>query len=355
MHMADALLAPAVAGAMYVASGIAVGACVKELKKDENMEKLPTMAVTAALVFAGQMINYTIPGTGSSGHLCGGMLLSALLGPQAGFLSMVVILVIQALFFADGGLLALGANCWNMAFYGCFIGYYFIWKPIMHSRLFEGKKNAQRMRITMASVLGCVLTLQMGAFSVVLETSASGITELPFGAFAGIMQPIHLAIGLIEGMITAAVLLFVYDARPELLMELGEVHGAGRHRCSLKKTLVILALAAVVTGGCVSLFASGNPDGLEWSLFGNSDAGYSENMGLDEDAYGVTSKVSEISDGIQEKTAFLPDYAFSGSDSAAGTSVSGLVGSAIVAGVAALICMIGGFFRKKKGNCTGTE
>ena len=81
------------------------------------------MAVTSALVFAGQMINYTIPGTGSSGHLCGGMLLSSLLGPQAGFLSMVVILTIQCLFFADGGLLALGANCWNMAFYGCFVGY----------------------------------------------------------------------------------------------------------------------------------------------------------------------------------------------------------------------------------------
>ena len=117
--------------------------------------------------------------------------------------------------------MALGANCWNMAFYGCFIGYYLIWKPIMHSRLFEGKKHAARMKITMASVLGCMLTLQMGAFSVVLETSASGITELPFAAFAGIMQPIHLAIGLVEGLITAAVLLFVYDARPKLLRECG--------------------------------------------------------------------------------------------------------------------------------------
>ena len=103
MHMADALLAPAVAATMYAASAVTVGASVKTLKKDEDPAKLPTMAVTSALVFAGQMINYTIPGTGSSGHLCGGMLLSALLGPQAGFLSMVVILTIQCLFFADGG------------------------------------------------------------------------------------------------------------------------------------------------------------------------------------------------------------------------------------------------------------
>ena len=375
MHMADALLAPAVAATMYAASGAAVAVSVRELKKDENMAKLPTMAVTAALVFAGQMINYTIPGTGSSGHLCGGMLLSALLGPQAGFLSMVVILAIQALFFADGGLLALGANCWNMAFYGCFIGYYLIWRPIMRSRLFERKQvishgvlhhsgesdeqlrgqKAERFRIVLASILGCVLTLQLGAFSVALETSASGITELPFGAFIGIMQPIHLAIGLIEGLITAAVLLFVYDARPELLMELCEAHTESGRSFSLKKTLVILAVVTAVTGGCVSLFASENPDGLEWSMFGNSDAGYSDNMGLAEEDYGVTSKAAEVSGSIQEKTAFLPDYAFRDSDSSVGTSVSGLVGSAIVAGVAVLICMMGGFFRRKKRNCTGVE
>ena len=117
MHMADALLAPAVAATMYVASGTAAGISIHKLKKDDEPQKLPVMAVTAALVFAGQMINYTIPGTGSSGHMCGGMLLSALLGPQAGFLSMIVILAIQCLFFADGGLMALGANIWNMAFY----------------------------------------------------------------------------------------------------------------------------------------------------------------------------------------------------------------------------------------------
>lgn len=347
MHMADALLAPAVAATMYVASGAVAGVSVRALKKDENTVKLPTMAVTAALVFAGQMINYTIPGTGSSGHLCGGMLLSALLGPQAGFLSMIVILAIQCLFFADGGLMALGANCWNMAFYGCFAGYYLIWKPIMRSRLFAGKKNAARVKIVLASVLGCTITLQMGAFSVVLETTASGITELPFAVFAGIMQPIHLAIGLIEGLITSAVLLFIYEARPELLTELSEGAENAKSRCSFKTTITVLAAAAVVVGGCLSLFASENPDGLEWSMFGNPQAGYSENMGLDEESYGVSGKAADTAEKIQEKTAFLPDYAFSGSDSAAGTSVSGLVGSAVVALTAVLICMLGGFFRRR--------
>ena len=350
MHMADALLAPAVAATMYAASAVTVGASVKTLRKDENMAKLPTMAVTSALVFAGQMINYTIPGTGSSGHLCGGMMLSALLGPQAGFLSMVVILTIQCLFFADGGLLALGANCWNMAFYGCFVGYYLLWKPIMRSNLFNkmGTKAAGRIKIILASVFGCVITLQMGAFSVVLETSISGITELPFGAFIGIMQPIHLAIGLIEGLITSAVLVFVYEARPELLMDVNTSDTAVQGKFSLKTTMIILAVAVAIVGGGLSLVASSNPDGLEWSMFGNAEAGYSENMGLDEENYGVSSGAAEVAGSIQEKTAFLPDYAFADSDSAAGTTVSGLVGSAIVAGAALLICMAGGFFRKKK-------
>lgn len=351
MHMADALVAPAVAAAMYAASGAAAGISIKTLRKDDSTQKLPTMAVTAALVFAGQMINYTIPGTGSSGHLCGGMLLSALLGPQAGYLSMVVILAIQSLFFADGGLLALGANCWNMAFYGCFVGYYILWRPILRSRLFSGMgaKTAGRIKITLASILGCALTLQLGAFSVVLETTVSGITELPFGAFCGMMLPIHLAIGLVEGLITAAVLLFVYEARPELLME---VESSGRDgRCSLKATLAILAVTAVMVGGGLSLAASANPDGLEWSLFGNAEAGYSENMGLDENDFGVSSAAADTAAAIQEKTAFLPDYAFTQSDSAVGTSVSGIIGSALVAAFAAVICLIGGFFRRKSRTC----
>lgn len=349
MHMADALLSPAVATAMYTASAATVAASIRVLKKDEATAKLPTMAVTSALVFAGQMINYTIPGTGSSGHLCGGMMLSALLGPQAGFLSMVVILTIQCLFFADGGLLALGANCWNMAFYGCFAGYYLLWRPIMRSGPpGGGQRVSGRIRIILASILGCVITLQLGAFSVVLETSLSGVTELPFALFAGIMQPIHLAIGLVEGLITAAVLLFVYSARPELLMDMKGADLSERKQGSLKSTLAVLIAVTVFVGGGLSLMASSNPDGLEWSMFGNAESGYSENMGLDEDDYGLSSGAAEVAGAIQEKTAFLPDYGFMNSTSSVGTTVSGLVGSALVAGAAVLICAAGGFFRKKK-------
>ncbi len=343
MHMADALLAPTVAATMYVASGVTVGVSVAKLRNDEQAVKLPVMGVMAAFVFAGQMINYTIPGTGSSGHLCGGMLLSSLLGPYAGFLSMVVILAIQGLFFADGGLMALGANCWNMAFYGCFIGYFLIYRPIM-----KKKGGNVSMRLIVASILGCVITLQLGALSVCVETFASGISELPSTAFLGLMQPIHLAIGLVEGIITAAVLVFVYQARPELLEVIGK-EDSGKGKMSVKGAIAVLAVVAILVGGIGSQFASGNPDGLEWSLFGNEEGGYAANMGLDEEDFGVSSTVADTAAGIQEKTAFLPDYAFASDDeNPMGTTVSGILGAAMVAAAAVVICVVGGFFRKKK-------
>ncbi|MGX8714936.1 MAG: PDGLE domain-containing protein, partial [Lachnospiraceae bacterium] len=110
----------------------------------------------------------------------------------------------------------------------------------------------------------------------------------------------------------------------------------------------VFCAVALIVGGGLSLLASSNPDGLEWALFGNAEAGYSENMGLDEEDFGISSQAADTAGSIQEKTSFLPDYAFTGSDSAVGTTVSGIVGSALVAGVAVLICFAGGFFRKKR-------
>ena len=149
MHMADALVAPAVAATMYVCSGGAAGFSVKKVRLESDPKKIPVMGVMGAFVFAAQMINFTIPGTGSSGHLCGGMMLTALLGPYAAFLTMIGVLLIQCLLFADGGLLALGCNIWNMAFYGCFLGYFLFWRPMM-------KKGMSRGKIAGASILGCV-------------------------------------------------------------------------------------------------------------------------------------------------------------------------------------------------------
>lgn len=328
--MADALVAPAVAGTMYACSAATAAFSVKKVRFDTDTKKIPVMGVMGAFVFAAQMINFTIPGTGSSGHLCGGMLLSALLGPYAGFLAMIGVLLIQCLLFADGGLLALGCNVWNMAFYGCFIGALLIWKPIMRNGMSKAK-------IIAASVIGCVLTLQLGAFSVTLETLASGITALPFAVFVATMQPIHLAIGFIEGLITAAVLVFVHEARPELLFCHAKVEGA-EGRFSRKKTLTILAVVTVLIGGLLSLLASSRPDGLEWAIQRLTGATELE----------AADGVQQAAGSIQELTALLPDYAFKGSESALGTTVSGILGCLVVVGVCIGACYLFKFFRKRK-------
>lgn len=330
MHMADALVTPAVAGTMYVCSGAAMAYSMKKIKEINEPEKIPVMGVMGAFVFAAQMINFTIPGTGSSGHLCGGMLLSAILGPQAGFLTMIGVLLVQCLLFADGGILALGANIWNMAFYGCFIGGLVIWRLMM-------KKGASRGKIVAASVIGCIVTLQMGAFSVTLETLVSGITELPFGVFVATMQPIHLAIGLVEGLITAAVLIFIYEARPELLWGCGK-ENVREGKISYKGTVGVLAVAALVIGGLISLVASAYPDGLEWSM--EKVAGTAELT--------ASGSIHDAAAGVQEVTSLLPDYAFRGSESMLGTAFSGIVGAVIVVVLCVAACYAFRWFRKKQ-------
>ena len=323
MHMADALISPAVAGIMYVCSAVAIGFSIRRLRDGDMNRRIPLMGVMGAFVFAAQMINFSIPGTGSSGHLCGGMLLSALLGPQAGFLTMTSILLVQCLLFADGGLMALGCNIWNMGFYGCFVGGLLIWRAFM-------RKSPTRGRIIAASIIGSVVSLLLGAFSVTLETLASGVTELPFAVFIRFMLPIHLVIGLVEGLITAAVLVFVFEARPELL---SSVPGTDEKDNRLKASTVIaiLAAAAVVTGGLLSHLASSSPDGLEWSV---------------EKVTGSTEIVSERAmdewaAGVQEQTALLPDYAFK--DSERGTSFSGVAGALLVL----TLCMILGLMLRR--------
>ena len=337
MHMADAMLSPAVGATMYVASGLVAAYSINKIRKEEDYKKkIPTMGIMGAFVFATQMLNFTIPGTGSSGHLCGGLLLSSILGPFGGFLSMIGVLLIQCLFFADGGLLALGANVWNMAFYGCFIGS-LIWKFIM-------KKGMSKTKIILASILGSVLTLQLGAFSVTLETLASGITQLPFGAFVLAMQPIHLAIGLVEGLITAAVLCFIYEARPEILWN-GNNKIEKEARFSYKKTIGILSCLVVIIAGGFSLLASSNPDGLEWSiekLTGNTEIESKEN------------NVYQTTQSIQDTTAILQDYSFENSDNSLGTSVSGIVGCIITV----VFLLIVGYIiklKRKKGSYLENE
>ena len=328
MHMADALLSPAVGLAMDAVSVAAIGVSVAKVNKDEFGEKkIPIMGVAGAMVFAAQMINFTIPGTGSSGHIGGGILLAGLLGGIPAFLAITAVLLIQCLFFADGGLLALGCNIFNLGVIPCLIVYPLLFKPIL-----KGGNGYRRLSI--ASVASAVAGLELGAFFVVLETQASGITELPFGKFAAIMLPIHLVIGIVEGIITAAILCFVYRMRPEII---DSAQSGGRlGGVSTKKVLAALAVLTIIVGGALSLFSSANPDGLEWAV--GRTAG--QVIGAREERPASSGIISGAAN-IRDNTAILPDYSFaSDPENAAGTPVSGIIGASVtfvLAGAAGLV------------------
>jgi cobalt/nickel transport system permease protein len=333
MHMADALLSPAVGAAMWVVSAGCIGYSCKKVREEADDRKVPLMGVLGAFIFAAQMINFSIPGTGSSGHLGGGMILSILLGPYAAFLVMSSVLVVQSLFFADGGLLALGCNIFNMGVFSCFVAY-----PLVY-RLIAGS-GGSRTRLFFGATLAGIVALLFGAFAVVLETAASGIADLPFRTFVFLMLPIHFAIGLVEGIVTAAVVSFIFKARPELAQTVQRRSVGG-----LKPVVAGISCAAIITASVLSWFASADPDGLEWSM--QKTAGTTE--------LSSTGPVHAVMSELQRVTAFLPDYEFpvkkqlavtGGSTKTAapvalpvegrrwpvadaGTSVAGLVGGAV--------------------------
>ncbi|PKN09281.1 MAG: cobalamin biosynthesis protein CbiM [Deltaproteobacteria bacterium HGW-Deltaproteobacteria-8] len=343
MHMADALLSPAVGGTMWAASAGLLAYSSSRLKATMDDRRVPLMGVLAAFVFAAQMINFSIPGTGSSGHLGGGLILAVLLGPHAAFLAIASVLSVQALFFADGGLLALGCNIFNLGFFPCFLCYPFIFKPL-------AGENPSKGKLMTASIIAAVVGLQMGAFGVVLETVASGISELPFSSFVLLMQPIHLAIGLVEGMVTAMLVVFLHKARPELF----NAPQPGAESRPLRPVVIGLALAALVTAGTLSWFASADPDGLEWSM--GKVSGKEE---LEAPEHGIHNTL----DALQKRIAFLPDYNFkepvaaksesSASETkteakpaeswpnvSAGTSLAGLIGGFMTLCLAGLVALV---------------
>ena len=326
MHMADALLSAAVGGTMCAVSAAAIAYSVTEIKKDELSEKkIPVMAVAGAFVFSAQMINFAIPGTGSSGHIGGGILLASLLGGFPALLTISAVLIIQCLFFADGGLLALGCNIFNLGVIPCLFVYPLLYKPML-------SKKFDLSGICAASITAVVVNLQLGAFGVVLQTQASGITGLPFSAFALLMQPIHLAIGIVEGLITASVLSFVYKMRPEILESANLRTPVGK-TVSLRDLAIALAVITIMAGGLFSVFASSRPDGLEWAI--EKTAGTMEPE--------IKEPLLDGAAKIQKTVAFLPDYnyEFFGKNSpSAGKSAAGIIGSImtfLLAGGSALI------------------
>lgn len=308
MHMSDALVSPpvfVVAGAVSLALlGVAVWK-VKHPKDAPGPQEgrsehiVPLMGVMGAFVFAAQMINFSIPGTGSSGHLVGGILLASILGPWAALITLASVLVIQCLVFADGGFMALGCNIFNMAVLSCLVAYPLVFKPLI-------KPGASAGRILAASLLASVVGLELGALAVTVETEASGITALPMGRFLLFMLPIHLFIGIGEGLATAAVIGVVQRYKPELLVSFRRRTTSGSGKTG--KALAVIALSALLIGGSFSWIASSNPDGLEWSigkLTGTTDL------------EAASDGLHRTAASIQQTTALVPDY---------DTSLAGIIG-----------------------------
>ena len=308
--MSDALVSPPVFAVTGAVSLVLLGTAIWKVKHPRNDRRepdardehiVPLMGVMGAFVFAAQMINFSIPGTGSSGHLVGGILLSAILGPWAALLTLASVLVIQCLVFADGGFMALGANILNMAVLSCLAAYPLLFRPLI-------KRGASPGRIIAASLLASVVGLELGALAVTIETEASGITALPMGRFLLFMLPIHLFIGIGEGLATAAVICVVQRYKPELLYGIRRERASGRRR--LGKALAAIALLALLIAGSFSWIASSDPDGLEIK----KTAGRSE---LEPASDGLHRRAA----AIQEKTAVIPDY---------NTTFAGIVGSGAI-------------------------
>lgn len=304
MHVSDALISPpvAIAGGALACSLIAIAA--KKMKDDQRPDIVPLMGVLGAFVFAAQMINFSIPGTGSSGHLIGGILLSAILGPWCAFITLCSILIVQCLIFADGGLLALGCNIFNMAATSCLIAYPLIYKPIVKNSLSPAK-------ISIAAILSSIVALEIGAFAVTLETELSGITALPFKSFVVFMLPIHLVIGFIEGLVTASLLIFIAKRSPGILASENLLSNTPEKQHSAKPAFIFFGIVTLILATTFTIIASENPDGLEWSV----------------------EKVSGLSELASEAppTAFMPDY---------DSGFAGIIGAVIVM---ALLWAISGF------------
>ena len=128
---------------MWLAAGAAMAWPAQQLQLQPDDRRVPLMGMLGAFVFAAQMVNFSIPGTGSSGHLGGGLLLAILLGPHAALVVIASVLTVQALFFADGGLLALGANLFNLGVLPCFVVYPLVYRPLAGRRRRRGARSSR--------------------------------------------------------------------------------------------------------------------------------------------------------------------------------------------------------------------
>ncbi|MEH2306383.1 energy-coupling factor ABC transporter permease [Nostoc sp.] len=244
MHIPDGFVSVPVAGATGLASVAALFIAFERSQEAFGIRRAPILGLTTAFIFAAQMINFPVAG-GTSGHLLGGTLAAIVLGsPWAGTLCIATVLIIQAVLFADGGITALGANIFNMAVVGVWVGW--ILTQTLQ-RLLGGFKG----RLPLAAGIAAGVSVVVAAIACAIELALSGTA--PVAIVLPAMTGVHILIGIGEGIITGGVLTYLATARPDLLP------GEQQKFRGWSVPIVTIFLIA----GVLSLFASAWPDGLE--------------------------------------------------------------------------------------------
>ncbi|MGH8878886.1 MAG: energy-coupling factor ABC transporter permease [Stackebrandtia sp.] len=212
MHIADGIINGPTAVACAAAAVLLLGMCVVKARTDLDDRLVPMAGLTAAFIFAVQMLNFAVlPGV--SGHLLGGALAAALVGPWVGALCVAIVLIVQSLLFADGGVTALGLNIVNMALIGAFVTYGVL-------RLLLKALPRTPAGVSAAVFVTAIVSVVAGASGFVVEYAVGGTTSMPMPTVTGTMLGLHLLIGIGEGLITAATVATVAKTRPDLVYAL---------------------------------------------------------------------------------------------------------------------------------------
>lgn len=209
MHIPDGYVdttTSVAAGAIAIA-GVAI--CLRGARKELDEKTAPMAGLVAATIFALQMINFPVAG-GTSGHLLGGALAAILVGPYTGALCVSVVLMVQSLLFADGGVSALGLNIINMALVTVLVGW-FTFKLVLKAM------PKTHTSVVIATAAGAFLSVPAAALAFTLEYAIGGTAPISISTVAAAMVGVHLLIGIGEALISATVVAAVLKARPDLV------------------------------------------------------------------------------------------------------------------------------------------
>ncbi|RUR75073.1 energy-coupling factor ABC transporter permease [Chlorogloeopsis fritschii PCC 9212] len=244
MHIPDGFVSVPVAAATGALSVAAMGIALGRSRDAFGIRRAPVLGLTTAFIFAAQMINFPVAG-GTSGHLLGGTLAAIVLGsPWAGTLCIATVLIIQAVLFADGGITALGANIFNMAVIGVWVGWGL-------TQTLQRLLGGSRGRLPLAAGIAAGVSVVAAAIVAAIQLALSGTA--PVNIVLPAMTGVHILIGIGEGLITGGVLAYLSTARPDLL--------PGTQQ-QLQGWLVPV-VSILLIAGVLSLVASAWPDGLE--------------------------------------------------------------------------------------------